>query len=520
MSTEHKPFPHSITRRNFMEKSVAAGVAATAGYGMILPSKAFAAQKPKKGGQLRLAYPTPVDSIEPTKAGSTTGQTLSGALFDNLISFGANNRTFVPELATSWKAEKHGQEWVLQLRKGVKFHHGKEFKSEDVVATIMRSMDKARAGRAYRSFGPVKEAKSEGSHQVRVILDQPFSDFPATCSSRFARILPADRIERLAERPVGTGPFILKDHEQGSSTTLVRNKNYWDPNRPHVDGISFVQIAESISQQAAMRGNVVDIINTIGVETYLALKGAPGVTAYSNPSGLYQVAYTLAQIEPFKDWRVRLAFKHLIDRKALLGSALLGQGVIGNDVPLPPSDPMLIDLPQHDQDFGKAKSLLKAAGVSNLKLDMWTTSERPPSPRMALAMKEGASKIGVDINVRNITFTEYVAKVPRKKPLFTSQWAELRSNFNIFYLSYHSKGAYNYSQMETAPGVDALIEDIIAAVEPAKQKELIGKLLVKIHDRSDRIIPYFQNYFAATRSTVNGFKPVDLFDLRDIWIGA
>lgn len=509
----------AISRRRFLETAFALGVTTSMGATLLGASRAYA-QSARKGGDLKLAFPNAVDSIDPFGAGSTAGLTLSGALFDNLTAFTPDGTGIVPQLATSWRPENGGQEWVLELRQGVRFHHGTEFTSADVVATINRTLDKATAGRAFSVYGPVKEAKPEGTHTVRVFLNQPFADFPVSCAGRWSRILPADRIDRMAEGPSGTGPFKLDSHEQGTSTRIVRNEDYWDKDRPHLASISFFQVAESVGQQAAIRGGAVDVINQIGSETYLALRDAAGVVAYSQPSGRYQVAYTLAHLDPFKDWRVRLAFKYMIDRKALLASALLGQGVVGNDVQLMPNHPMLVDLPVHDQDFDKARALLKEAGAENLALDIWTTSERPPLPKMALAIKEGAGNIGVDITLKDIPFTEYIANVPRKMPLYNSQWSESRSMFELFYAVNHTKGFANYSTVELAPGVDARIEDIIAEIDDARRKQLVGELLPIVQERSDRIIPYFQNLFAVSTDKVKGFNPVELFDVRDVWIDA
>ena len=509
----------AISRRRFLEATFAAGVTAAMGNTLIGASRAFA-QAVKKGGDLKLAFPNAIDSLDPFNAGSTAGQTLSGAMFDNLTTFAADGVSILPQLATSWKPEAGGQEWVFELRQGVKFHDGSDFTSEDVVATIMRTLDKARAGYGFSVYGPVKEAKAEGTHAVRVYLTQPFADFPTSCAGRWSRILPAASVDKQAEHPNGTGPFKLESHEQGSSTRIVRNEAYWDKDRPHLDSISFFQVAESVGQQAAIRGGAVDLINQIGSETFLALQNAPGVVPYSQPSGRYQVAYTLAHLDPFKDWRVRLAFKYLIDRKALLASGLMGQGVIGNDIQLPPGHPLLVDLPVHDQDFDKAKSLLKEAGVENLSLDCWTTSERPPAPKMALAIKEGAGAVGINVTVKDIPFTEYRANVPRKQPLFTSQWSDSRTLYEQFYWVNHTKGPANYSTVELAPGVDAKIEELIAEIDEAKRKQILAELLPVIQERSDRVIPYFQNFFAVSTERVKGFNPVELFEVRDIWIDA
>src|SRR5690606_14488111 len=130
----------------------------------------------------------------------------------------------------------------------------------------------------------------------------------------------------------------------------------------------------------------------------------------------------------------RQAFRFLIDRKALLQSALLGQGVIGNDVPLLPTDPMYpADLPQNDQDLAKAQALLKEAGVENLALTAFTTSERPPAPKMVLAIQEPAARLGIQIEIRDVPFTEYSANVARKQSMYTTQWTGYYTDYERLY---------------------------------------------------------------------------------------
>lgn len=485
----------------------------------MLGSRAFA-QTPVMGGTLRLSYPNPIDSLDPFATLTVAGQQLAAGVFDKLIQIAPDGFTATPNLATSWAAEKDGEEWVFQLREGVKFHDGRAFTSADVVATVERALDKARAGRAYGSFGPLAEIRAEGDHAVRFVLLQRFAQLPFALGSRWSSILPADRVDTIATDLIGTGPFKLKDHRPGTSTTLERNPDYWREGAPYLDEVAVVSIAESIAQQAAIRGGLIDVLNQMGVETYMSLRNADGIVAKSQPTSNYQVLFTLANKEPFTDVRVREAFKYLIDRKGLLASALLGQGTIGNDVPLLPTDPMIPELEQNDQDLPRAKALLDAAGVKELTITCWTSSERPPSPKMALALQDGASKIGVKINVTDIPYTQYVSDVSRKEPLYTAQWAAQYSDYDRLYRNYHSNGGSNYSGVETVPGLDSLIEDIIAEVDDAKRKANMAKALGMIHKGSDRVIPYFQNQFSAVSEKVQNYTPPvsDVVDLRDIWI--
>ncbi len=520
MTTRKDTGTFTATRRKFLGSTLGLGAGAIIGFGAATAPAANA--QARRGGTLRMAYPNPVDKIDPHATLSVAGQQLGNSVFDNLTDVDANGQ-LIPRLATEWHAEKGGEEWVFKLREGVKFHHGKDFTSEDVVATVERTMDREVAGPSLGCFGPVQEIRAEGPHQVRFVLTQRFGQLPQSFTSRWGRIAPADLIGTMDQRPVGTGPFVFQDHNPGATTTVVRNDNYWMKDQPYLDGIQYLQLAESVAQQAALRDGSVDVVNQIGVEAYLSLRNVGGIVAYSEPTARYQILFVQANMAPFDNIKVRQAFRHLIDRKALLQSALLGQGVIGNDHPLLPTDPMVpADLPQNDQDLAKAQALLREAGIESLSLTAWTTSERPPAPKMVLAVQEPAARLGIRIDIRDVPFTEYSANVARKQPLYTTQWTGYHTDYERLYRSFHSKGGSNYSGIETVPGLDPLIEDLIAEVDDAKRKELMAKILPMIHSGSDRIIPYFQNFFGATVDRLKGYTPPqsDLIDVREIWFEA
>jgi peptide/nickel transport system substrate-binding protein len=201
---------------------------------------------------------------------------------------------------------------------------------------------------------------------------------------------------------------------------------------------------------------------------------------------------------------------------------LLGQGVVGNDVPLPPGSPFLSHLPSHEQDLDRARRLIAESGVGPIALELYTSSERPPAPKLAVAFAEAASRIGVKITIRDVPYTEYVANVSRKKPFYTSQWIAGATLYDSLYLKYHSGASYNYSKREQAPGLDAILEQMISEVDAQKRKAIVAVALAKIQQSSDRIIPYFLNYIGASAKKLQGFKPPSYgpFDVTDLWFDA
>ena len=200
----------------------------------------------------------------------------------------------------------------------------------------------------------------------------------------------------------------------------------------------------------------------------------------------------------------------------------LGEGSIANDTTLAPGNPYLSALPQYGQDLPKAQSLLREAGVNNLALELYTSSERQPSPKIAIAFKEAAEKIGIGITIRDVPFTEYLANVARKKPLYTSQWNDRVTLYESLYQIYYSKSPFNYSGVEQYPGLDRQLEDLIAELDLEQRKKRAADVLTTIHAYGDRIIPFFMNYMCATSQKVQAFIPPKhgASELRDVWLSA
>ena len=80
-------------------------------------------------------------------------------------------------LATSWKPNKDATVWTFQLRRGVRFHNGKEMTSADVVASMKQYAGKG----SNAGFGPFFDAVrglGRGRYAVVFRLKAPLGTFP------------------------------------------------------------------------------------------------------------------------------------------------------------------------------------------------------------------------------------------------------------------------------------------------------------------------------------------------------
>jgi peptide/nickel transport system substrate-binding protein len=114
-------------------------------------------------------------------------------------------------------------------------------------------------------------------------------------------------------RPVGAGPFIMKQWIQQTSITLTRNPNYWNAPRPYLDqvvfkiitdeqqGVNSYKAGEMQFEQTLIASSADQVLKAGGVPHNVVINGGPNL--YFNTSK-----------PPFNDVRARQAFIMGIDR--------------------------------------------------------------------------------------------------------------------------------------------------------------------------------------------------------------
>src|SRR5438477_8316941 len=95
------------------------------------------AQAPKKGGALRVGMIGEPPTLDAHVTTATITREIGINMFETLFALDAKYQP-VPLLVESYEVQDGGKRYVLKLRKGVKFHNGKELAAADVVASLNR----------------------------------------------------------------------------------------------------------------------------------------------------------------------------------------------------------------------------------------------------------------------------------------------------------------------------------------------------------------------------------------------
>ncbi|MBI4663515.1 MAG: hypothetical protein HY735_32340, partial [Verrucomicrobia bacterium] len=286
-------------------------------------------------------------------------------------------------LATGWSSNPTATEWTFNLRKGVKFHSGKEFTAQDVIYSF-KEMFKEENGYPGRNqlgtFVDASKIAAVDSYTVRFTLPSPQAELPGLISIVEMVIVPEGQTVKERQTTVnGTGPFVMEKFDVNAQIwQWKKNANYWDAaNRPRTDLIEISGIPDETNRVAAISTGAIDLITATGGAVKVAqvrnLEKNPDVQLLVGDPAISIVFFMWMDTPPFDDIRVRTAMKKIVDRQFIANTVLGGYALPGNDSPIPVTWESAYAKEAAKADLEGAKKLLAEAGYSKdkpLKLTM------------------------------------------------------------------------------------------------------------------------------------------------------
>ena len=489
-----------MSRRDFVQLAMGAGISAAMAQTMFVKA---ARAEPKKGGKFRMALGSgsTTDTLDPATFPDTFNGVFGWGSTRSSLTEVTPKGEIISDVAESFEASPDAKTWVFTLRKGVEFHSGKSFDSEDAVVSLNHHRSEESKSAAKSLLATVTDIKADGKDKVIVTLSDGNADFPFVVSDYHLAMMPAKDGKADWQSGIGTGPYAMTGFDPGVRATGKRFANYH--RETYFDEIEIQSISDVVARSNALTSGDVDYIDRVDLKTVDRMASGGNVDISEVSGFAHYVAPMNCTMAPFDNKDVRLALKYAIDREEIVKKVLRGHGSAGNDNPIAAGLPFAKDpAVKHSFDPDKAKYHLKQAGLDSLKVDL-SASEAAFAGAMDAAqlMKESAAKCGIDINVIREAEDAYWDSVWMKKAWCLSYWSGRPTPDLMFTTAYAADAAWN----DTSWKNDRFNELLVAAraeLDQVKRATMYAEMQDIVAEDGGVMVLMFYNYMNACAKTV------------------
>jgi peptide/nickel transport system substrate-binding protein len=420
-------------------------------------------------------------------------------MYDRLLDRDPKTLKPKPMLATGFKIV-NDTTWEFTLRQGVKFHNGEPFNAQSVKATLEYIQSPASKSHYNAYWKAVKEVQIVNDHTVRFVTDKPWPALIDRASLTDFLVLPAKALkdlgpEKLAQSPIGTGPFRFVEWKRDERLVMERNPDYWG-GPAEISRVTFRFIPEFSARLAAMLSGEIDIMKDVPPHVVDAVDRSGRAKVRSAVSSrINYLALVTLKPGPMGDVRVRRAMNHAVDVDELIAKVLQGRAskICG---PLSPANVDYAPVECYKHDPARAQALFKEAGVdpAKLQLTLDTPSGRYPLDKdVSQAIAAQLQRLGIKVNVVVNEWGTHLDKVKNRTTgdLFFLGWGP--AVFGQTVMEPLFKADQTYASYGNNKIVDDKVARAVTIVDARARAAAYGELQKLIRDEAPWVFLWQQH---------------------------
>lgn len=484
-------------------------------------------------------YPLGSDppTLDPAQATDTSSAAVINNLFEGLVRYD-HTLTIQPGLAEHWESNADGTQWTFGLRRGVRFHSGREMSAEDVRYSFERVLDpKTQSKRTWvldellgaREFMRGKASQVRGietpdASTVRLTLRRPFPPFLGLLAYTSANIVDRRAAESagadFTAQPVGTGPFRFISWRHDDQLILERFDEYWG-NPAAVQRLEFRIIADELTRFEEYKAGTLHHTD-IPSGHYQAVRADPVLSKQLTALpvlGTYYIGMNL-QRAPFREnLMLRRAMNYAVDRRVLTQVILEDRMPAASGI-LPPGMPgYTATVRGYGYDPERARRLLAQAGFPNgrgLRPLLLFHNTDATHAKVAELVQAQLQKIGVRVRIRSLDWAAYLDLLDSGEEfdLFRMGWiADYPDPQNFLEILFHGKnlGALGNKTRLNDPDVNALLDRALQTTVWAEREKLYRRAEQRILDLAPALFLFHYTTSVLINPAVRGVRlsPMD-----------
>jgi peptide/nickel transport system substrate-binding protein len=488
------------------------------------PAGAAASGTPKRGGEYILASESDANSLEPHADLTNVRIYVTGLVYDNLVSIDQDLK-LQPGLAETWMASPDNLTYTFKLRRGAKFHNGREVTADDVIYSYNRILDPKTNASQKVDLETIDSMTAPDPYTLVIKTKFVFGEFLTALAGYSTMIVPKEVVEQngdLRKVAIGSGPFILEEWREKTHIKLRKNPDHWEANNIYVDRITVPIIPDEQTALAQLRSGAVHSLLLSDLKNVGLVKDDPALALQRSPTLQTDILVFNCGKPPFDDLKLRQAFSWAVGRQKVLAGGAAGLGELTG--PLPPAmKPHALpgdSFPSHTPDKEQAKALLKEVGKDSGFSPTILVSATNPNARGMLnaqVLADELRQVGVNLQIQMLEPAVWTKRFP--KPVYDF---ELSSNSIIGYLG---PDAYLYFRFNhegfnqpnwNEPDIEKTLLDGRQTPDGDKRTQIYQDVQKTLVDRVPYLWLYTLDNYWVHQPFVKGFRA----DPAGRWIAA
>jgi peptide/nickel transport system substrate-binding protein len=335
----------------------------------------------------------------------------------------------------------------------------------------------------------------------------------------------------LEDKPVGTGPFMLKEWKKLERLVLAKNPAYWEKDAagrplPYLDQLEWRVVPDDAARMIELEKGSVHVAVRVPPLDMPRLQGDPNISLdfTSSVRTIYIGMNSRARIpdkdggipNPLADRRVRQAVNYCVDKEAIVNTILGGQARV-SDAPIVPQVFGYRKVGPYSFDPAKSAALLREAGLKPpLKLKFHTPRGRyVRDVQVAQAVQAMLGTCGFDVELTPMEFVAYLAFINRaaseaEHQMYLLGWGTVTVDgdyglYSLFHSSQWPPGPFNrgYYKHEVA---DKLLDEARTTADPEVRQQRYGEAQQLLWDDAPWLFSHSESQITGLRKAVKGVE--------------
>lgn len=494
---------------------------------------------PINGGTLTIIQTGSIPDLDPQSAYDSDASAIFFGTYEMLLRLrGSDTFEYEPMLAESWTSNEDQTEWSFTIPDGVLFHDGTVCDAEAVAKSLRRfhQMGLGPVNVITRFVESPDDITAPDPNTVTFKLKYGTDIFLAAMASQYGPLIVSPTAmeenateddpfahEWFRENIVGTGPYVLAEHDLGNFLRLERFEDFhggWDGN--HFDEIIFRNVEESTTRRQLMESGEADALTqSLTPEDVVQIEEAGELTVLRYDTT--NADWVLFNYVRIPNPRIREAFAWAfpyddVRNEVFQGLIVPSSGAITPTTRGYPSDGFI-----YTQDLEKAKELLDQEGFDySEEMEFIISSGSTLTQATAELYQAALSEIGVNLKITELeegqlTDLMYGESPASERPHFADwgwwpdyndAWNEIYPNFHTDSIAPNGSNALGYSNAE----VDELLDKSSTLGAGEEYDQTIARIneIMVVEDPAGAFYGSVQ-WYTILNPSIMGFVPNPIY---------